>query len=118
MEAISKLNDPQCELLLLCNYAGVSKLSYALRTCSPLYLSEAQVQFDQSLRASLEKIVTTSGPGFGDWLPIKLGGLGILAVGDIIQYAFLASCMKTRDLQEKILTKTGIVAHGPSFQHA
>jgi hypothetical protein len=124
MEAISKLNDPQCELLLLRNCAGVSKLSYALRTCSPLYLSEAQAHFDQALRASLEKIVTSSGPGFGDWqwrlatLPIKLGGLGILSAGDIIQYAFLASRMQTSDLQEKILTKTGIVTHGPSFQHA
>ena len=67
MEAISKLNDPQCELLLLRNCAGVSKLSYALRTCSPLYLLEAQVHFDQTLRASLEKIVIASGPGFGDW---------------------------------------------------
>jgi hypothetical protein len=37
IEAINKLNDPQCELLLLLNCAGVSKLSYALRTCSPLY---------------------------------------------------------------------------------
>ena len=121
MEAIGKLNDPQCELLLLRNCAGVSKLSYALRTCSPLYLSEAHAQFDQTLRASLEKIVPTSGPGFGDWqwrlatLPIKLGGLGILSAGDIIQYAFLASRMQTSGLQEKILAKTDVVSHGPSF---
>jgi hypothetical protein len=124
IEAINKLNDPQCELLLLRNCAGVSKLSYALRTCSPLHLSEAQAQFDQMLRASLEKIVTASGPGFGDWqwrlatLPIKLGGLGILSAWGIIQYAFLASRMQTNDLQDKILTKTGIATHGPSFQHA
>ncbi|GJS90628.1 ribonuclease H-like domain-containing protein [Tanacetum coccineum] len=71
MEAIHKLHDPQCELLLLHN-------------CT--------VQFDQALRASLEKVVTASGPGFDDWqwrlatLPIKLGGLGILSAGDIIRY--------------------------------
>ena len=41
IEAINKLNDPQCELFLLRNCAGVSKLSYALRTCFPLYLLEA-----------------------------------------------------------------------------
>ncbi|GKE52410.1 hypothetical protein Tco_1487566 [Tanacetum coccineum] len=47
------------------------------------------MKFDHALRASLEKIVTASGPGFGDWqwrlatLPIKLGGLGILSAGDI-----------------------------------
>lgn len=124
IEAINKVNDPQCELLLLRNCAGVSKLSYALRTCSPVHLSEAQDQFDQTLRASLEKIVTASGPGFGDWqwrlatLPIKLGGLGILSAGDIIQYTFLASRMQTNDLQDKILTKTGIVIHGPLSPHA
>ncbi|GJV60519.1 hypothetical protein Tco_1466619 [Tanacetum coccineum] len=63
-------------------FAGVAKLSYALRTCSHVDLLEAQVQFDHALRASLEKIVTASGPGFFYWqwrlatLPIKLGGLG------------------------------------------
>ncbi|GKE45000.1 putative reverse transcriptase domain-containing protein, partial [Tanacetum coccineum] len=44
MEAIHKLHDPQCELLLLRNCAGVAKLSYALRTCSLLSLMEVQVQ--------------------------------------------------------------------------
>ncbi|GKB89853.1 hypothetical protein Tco_0962125 [Tanacetum coccineum] len=97
MEAIYKLHDRQCELLLLHNCVGVAKLSYALMTCSPLSLLEAQVEFDQALRASLEKIVTALGPEFGDWqwrlatLPIKLGGLGILSARDIIHYAFLAS---------------------------
>ncbi|GKE83498.1 auxilin-like protein, partial [Tanacetum coccineum] len=67
IEAIHKLYDPQCELILLRNCAGVAKLSYALRTCSPLSLMEVQVQFDKALRTSLEKIVTASGPGFGDW---------------------------------------------------
>nr|GEW63015.1 hypothetical protein [Tanacetum cinerariifolium] len=102
MEAVHKLHDPQCGLLLLHNYAG----------------------FDQALRDSLEKVVTASGPGFGDWrwwfatLPIKLGGLGILSAGDIIQYVFLASCLKTNDLHAKILMKTGIDSHGYSFQRA
>ncbi|GJS73270.1 hypothetical protein Tco_0706111 [Tanacetum coccineum] len=111
MEAIYKLHDPQCELLLLRNCVGVAKLSYALRVCSPLYLLEAQVQFDEALRASLENIVTASGLGFGDWqwrlaiLPIKLGGLGVFSVEDIIQYAFLASRLQTNALQSKILLK-------------
>jgi hypothetical protein len=124
MKAIHKLYDPQCEPLLLRNCAGVAKLSYSLRTCSLLYLLEAQVQFDQALRASLEKIVIASGLSFGDWqlrlatLPIKLGGLGIISAGDIIRYAFLASRMQSSDLQAKILTKYGIISHGSSFEHA
>ncbi|GKB22008.1 hypothetical protein Tco_0855931 [Tanacetum coccineum] len=124
MEAIHKLHDPQCELLLLLNCTRVAKVSYALRTCSPLYLLEAQVQFDHALRASLEKVVTASGPGFGDWqwrlatLPIKLGGLGILSAGDIIQYAFLASRLQSSTLQTKILMKTDIESQGSSFKHA
>ncbi|GJW26690.1 putative reverse transcriptase domain-containing protein [Tanacetum coccineum] len=68
----------------------------------------ARIVFDKALRASLEKIVTASGPGFGDWqwrlstLPIYLGGLGILLAGDIIQYAFLASRLRTSNLQANI----------------
>ncbi|PWA81441.1 hypothetical protein CTI12_AA187660 [Artemisia annua] len=69
MEAIHKLNDPQCKLLLLCNCVGVAKLSYALRTCSSLYLLEAQVQLDQTLRAFLEKIVVASWLEFGSLCP-------------------------------------------------
>ena len=64
--AVSKLNDPQYELLLLCNCAGVGRLSYAHRTCFLDLLSKAQLQFDLALCTSLERIVTASGPGFGD----------------------------------------------------
>nr|GEX39533.1 hypothetical protein [Tanacetum cinerariifolium] len=85
---------------------------------------EAQDRFDEALRASLEKIVTASGSGFGDWqwrlatLPIKLGGLGIFLAGDIIQYTFLSSRLQTSALQSKILLKTSIVSQGSSFKHA
>ncbi|GKB07222.1 hypothetical protein Tco_0835506 [Tanacetum coccineum] len=74
-------------------------------------------------RSRTEGVVTASGPGFGDTmrlrpLPIKLGGLGILSAGDIIQYAFLASRLQSSTLQTKILVKTGIESQGSSFKHA
>ena len=67
MEVVSKLHNLQCELLLLRDCAGVRRLFYALRTCPPESFREAQIQFDNALRTSLEKIVTASGPGFGAW---------------------------------------------------
>ncbi|GKC51141.1 hypothetical protein Tco_1073886 [Tanacetum coccineum] len=65
MDSTARINDPQCELLLL--------------------------------RACAERIITTSGPCFGDWqwrlstLPFAFGGLGVFSVGDVLNYAFLAS---------------------------
>ncbi|GJR40342.1 hypothetical protein Tco_1216026 [Tanacetum coccineum] len=87
-------------------------------------IPNAQVEFDKALRASLEKIVIASRSVFGDWqwrlatLPIKVVGLGILSVRDIIHYAFLASRLQTSTLQANIMSKTGIVSHGSSFQYA
>ncbi|GKB15918.1 putative reverse transcriptase domain-containing protein, partial [Tanacetum coccineum] len=142
MKAVHKLHDPQCELLLLRNCDGASKklfhrtyshldagiatwtkyhvqakelTSFSFRTCSPLSLLKAQVQFDQALHDSLKKVVTASGLGFGDWqwqlatLPIKLGGLGILSAGDIIQYAFLASCLQMNDLEVGVKFRHNLV---------
>ncbi|GJR72076.1 RNA-directed DNA polymerase, eukaryota [Tanacetum coccineum] len=103
MEAIHKLHDP-----------NASSFFFAIALGLRNYV----------LRASLENVVTASRPGFGDWqwrlatLPIKLGGLGILSTGDIIQYAFLASRLQTSTLQTKILMKTAIESHGSSFKHA
>nr|GEX15295.1 hypothetical protein [Tanacetum cinerariifolium] len=79
MDTVARINDPQCELLLLC--AGISKLYFAMRTCSPRVFEMAQHSFDAALRSALERIVNASGPGFGDWqwrlftLPFAFEGL-------------------------------------------
>ncbi|GJU68162.1 reverse transcriptase domain-containing protein [Tanacetum coccineum] len=83
MDTVARINDPQCELLLLRACVGISKLYFDMRTCSPRVFEMAQHAFDAALRSALERIVTASGLGFGDWqcrlsiLPFAFGGLGI-----------------------------------------
>nr|GEV07016.1 initiator tRNA phosphoribosyl transferase [Tanacetum cinerariifolium] len=87
MDDVAKINNPQCELLLLRACAGVSKLYFAIRTCSPWVFERAQRSFDAALHSALERIVTTSGPGFDDcqWrlatLPFAFGWLGVYSAG-------------------------------------
>ncbi|GJV65072.1 reverse transcriptase domain-containing protein [Tanacetum coccineum] len=124
MDAAAKLNDPQCELLLLRACAGISKLYFSMRTCSPQVFERAQHSFDAALRSSLERIVTASGPGFGDWqwrlatLPFAFGGLGVYCAGDVLSYAFLASRLQSASLQTKLLRHSGIVSSGLAFDSA
>nr|GEZ66417.1 hypothetical protein [Tanacetum cinerariifolium] len=65
-DAIAMINDPQCELLLLCSCSGISWLYFTMRTCLPRVFESAQRSFDGALRSSLKRIVTASGQGFGD----------------------------------------------------
>ncbi|KAK9691330.1 hypothetical protein RND81_09G190100 [Saponaria officinalis] len=124
MDSLARLDDPQCELLLLRVCTGISKLYFALRTCTPSAFRAAQLCFDASLRSSLERIVVASGPGFGDWqwrqatLPFSFGGLGVYAAGDVVHYAFLVSRVQTEVLQGALLTRAGVSGPGVSFDDA
>nr|GEU66340.1 hypothetical protein [Tanacetum cinerariifolium] len=90
MNTISKINDPQCELLLFAACAGISKLYFAMRTCSPQVFEMTQRSFDAALRSALER--------------------------DVLNYAFLASRLQSASLQTKLLLHSGIVASRcPSF---
>ncbi|GKA32385.1 hypothetical protein Tco_0718752 [Tanacetum coccineum] len=92
--------------------------------CPPCVFESAQCSFDVALRSSLERIVTASGPGFGDWqwrlatLPFKFGGFGVYCAGDVLNYAFLASRLQSAGLQTKLLRHTDIVSPGPIFNDA
>ncbi|GKC37854.1 hypothetical protein Tco_1050238, partial [Tanacetum coccineum] len=68
MDAVVKINDHQRELLLLRACTGISKLYFAMRTCPPCIFESAQRYFDVALCSALERIITASGPGFGDCL--------------------------------------------------
>ncbi|GKG54357.1 hypothetical protein Tco_0557880, partial [Tanacetum coccineum] len=63
MDAVAKINDPQCELLLLRACTRISKLNFVMRTCPPRVCESAQRFFDVALRSTLERIVNASGPG-------------------------------------------------------
>ncbi|GKG57863.1 hypothetical protein Tco_0589474, partial [Tanacetum coccineum] len=77
-----------------------------------------------ALRSSLERIVTTSGPGFGDWqwrlatLPFAFRGLGVYSAGDVLNYALFASRLQSVGLQSKLLRHTDIITSGPDFDDA
>ncbi|XP_056695632.1 uncharacterized protein [Spinacia oleracea] len=124
MDKVAQLDDPRCEMLLLRACTGISKLYFALCTCPSAIFEAAQRTFDEALRSSLERIVTASGSGFGDWqwrlatLPFSFGGLGVYSVGDVRHYAFLASRLQSFGLQTKLLRHVGFVGPGRAFEDA
>nr|GFA26363.1 hypothetical protein [Tanacetum cinerariifolium] len=94
MDTIAKLNDPQCELLLLRACAGISKLYFAVRVCSPRVFEQSQRSFDAALRSSLKRIVM------------------------FLHYAFLASRLQSTNLQSKLLQHSNIVTSVSAFDNA
>lgn len=124
MNSVKKLQDPQCELLLLRYCTGVSKLYFTLRTTSPKFLHASSNHFDHHLFQFLQHLVTGDGAGFGSLqqrlatLPIKDGGLGVYRMTYTSQYCFLASCIQTGCLQATILKNMDISATSIHFQSA
>ncbi|KAK9740536.1 hypothetical protein RND81_03G042700 [Saponaria officinalis] len=125
MDLVAALEDPQSELLLIRACSGISRLYFTLRTCPSSAVVSAQPAFDSALRVCLERIVTASGAGFGDWqwrlatLPFQYGGLRVYSIGDVMHYSFLASRLQSSALQASLLCLAGLpLGEGPSFDAA
>nr|GEU29691.1 hypothetical protein [Tanacetum cinerariifolium] len=91
MDDIAKINDPQCELLLL---------SSCTAYCHCFWTRIWQ----------LEWMLAT--------LPFAFGGLDVYYAGDVLNYAFLASRLQFAGLQTKLLWHTSIVSPGRIFDDA
>ncbi|XP_026436600.1 uncharacterized protein LOC113334597 [Papaver somniferum] len=124
MECIKRLQDPQCELLLVRNCAGVSKLYFTMRTTNPQALRAAKSRLDQYLQLFLWYLITGDGAGYGllqhriATLPIKDGGLGVYIMEDTTQYCYVASYFRTQHLQSTILGNNTNSDVSPHYQHA
>nr|GEV58985.1 hypothetical protein [Tanacetum cinerariifolium] len=124
MDIVAKLNDPQCESLLLHACASISKLYFSMHTCSTQVFEQAQHSFNAALCSSLECIIIAFSPGFSDsqWrlstFPFAFGGLGVYSAGDVLNYAFLTSRLQSAGLQSKLLRDSNIVTFGPAFANA
>ncbi|XP_026397441.1 uncharacterized protein LOC113292800 isoform X1 [Papaver somniferum] len=124
MQKIKKLQDPQCELLLMRNCTGVSRLYFTLRTTSPLEIHAVTSRFDEHLFQYLRHIIVGDGAGLGlvqqrlVTLPIKDGGLGVYTMVDIGTYCNLASTAQTQQLQHTILKISPSAELSRSFEHA
>ncbi|GJU10259.1 hypothetical protein Tco_1132655 [Tanacetum coccineum] len=92
MDTVESINDPQFELLLLRACVGISKLYFAMRTCSPPVFEMAQRSFDVALCSALER--------------------------DVLNYAFLASRFQSASLQTNPLRHSIIVVSGSTFDDA
>nr|GEY98909.1 reverse transcriptase domain-containing protein [Tanacetum cinerariifolium] len=84
LDAVAKINDPQCELLLILACAGISKLFFAMRTC-PLVPS-SQLNFLLTLLFVLPWSVLSrlldrglaTGNGDSPHYPLHLGALAFI----------------------------------------
>ncbi|GJR48481.1 hypothetical protein Tco_1316584 [Tanacetum coccineum] len=105
------------KLILMRMAPGISRLYFTMCTCPPRVFESAQHSF--ALCSSLEHLVTTSRPGFGNWqwrvatLPFGFRGLGVYSAGDVLNFAFLMSQLWSAGLQTKPLRHGGIVASDP-----
>jgi hypothetical protein len=118
-----ELGDPQSELLLLRACVGVCRLMHLFKCTPPSLVSRGVQVLDAALHVAMRRIVVGDGSGFGPLqdelaaLPLSMGGLGIYRGQDVRPYAFLASALQFRGLQDEILGEWEVPLH-PEVQAA
>ncbi|GJR08519.1 hypothetical protein Tco_0791171 [Tanacetum coccineum] len=97
MDAVARINDHQCELLLLRALRVFLNSTLLCVHAFPVYLSRLNVLLM--------------------WLFVLLRSVLSLLLdqGDVLNYAFLASRSQSAALQTKLLRHTGVVASGPTL---
>jgi hypothetical protein len=101
---------PQISLLLLRSCLGMTKLNYTWRTTHPSLLTEPSSELEATIVDALRQIVVAKGPRFGKFqtslasLPASLGGIGIPLPSQIRHFAFVASFMGSRSVQQEIIS--------------
>lgn len=103
---------------LLKNCFSLPKLMYTLRS-APCYNSAVIQQYDIMIRSTLQSILNVSLTDDA-WnqakLPVKLGGLGLLAAADVALPAFIASVIGSAELCLQILP-AALVHLGATMDH-
>ena len=108
-DVLSSLQDAQLEFALLRSCFSFPKMSYCLRTCDPFSLSPIYNDFDALLLSTLHQILgrplndAARGQAF---LPIKLGGAGLLSTTQLCSAAFISSLKETSSIVRSLLPST------------
>nr|GEV70720.1 hypothetical protein [Tanacetum cinerariifolium] len=110
MDVVAKINDPQCELMLLCAYTGISKLYFAMRTCSPRVFEMAQRSFDADLRSTLSVLSLLLDLGLvignGDLSPylLCLGAWRLFNISDWLRVVLISGLGQTMNACSRVFT--------------
>ncbi|GKD42241.1 putative reverse transcriptase domain-containing protein, partial [Tanacetum coccineum] len=100
MDAIAKINNPQCELLLLRSCAGISRLYFTMRTCPPRVFESAQRSFDVSAGLQTKLLrhtgIVSPGPNFDDALSVFNISMetDLLSSPSILLFSVLKPCSR------------------------
>ena len=121
LDVLSLLQNGQLEFGLLRKCYSFPKMAYCLRTCDPASLLPIYSHFDSLQLSSLYTII---GRPLNDsaraqaFLPVKMGGAGLVSTSQVCAAAFIASSNQTSAIVRSILPlATAQLLPDSAFQH-